>query len=299
MKNLIIAIITLCFFASCEKDVNVVIPYEGEKLVLNSLFYADSNIYARVLKSQKLSSNYFNAEPSNAVLTLLENNIPVGNFTTVNIFNTKWYKSPIVAQVGKTYKIITTAPGFNTVEGEDVVPQKPTAEINSIAVIQNNNSNGINYNRKLKFKIKDAATDENYYLIKVHGVDTNLSANGPRYNYNIGRYGLYAELEGYSTDANTFGGSFGNNEIFLTDETFNGREVSFNLNFESYSNNSHFALEVVSLSKSTFRYLKSVQSQQNTQGDPFAEATIVFNNIKNGFGIVGGAAEKIIFIRKP
>jgi Domain of unknown function (DUF4249) len=300
MKIIASFIIVLMAITACEKKVEVNIPYDGDKLVLNSLFTADSNLYARVFVSKKVTSSNNFSSPSSALLTLFENNVSVGNFSTVNIFGTQYYKSPITAKAGKSYKIIAASPTYITVEGVDSVPQVAQVQIQSVSIISAANNTTSDFDRKLKFVLDDDATKENFYLIKIFAADTNRTATGPRFIFTNGtQYGFSCEIEGLNTNPISALNNFGEQEVFITDETFNGKNITLTANFDQYGGSySHYALEVTSLSKSTYRYLKSVSLQQNTNGDPFAEASIVYSNITNGFGIVGAANKKISFVRK-
>jgi Domain of unknown function (DUF4249) len=298
MKIVTAFIIILFFATSCEKTVQVNIPYDGDKLVLNSLFTADSNLYARLFISKKVTSSNNFSSPATAVVTLFENNINVGDFSSIDIFGIKYFKSPIVAKAGKSYKIIASSPTYTTVE--DTMPQVAQVQIQSLSIIATANNTTSDFDRKIKFVLNDDASKENFYLIKVYGADTSRTATGPRFTFPNGVQSSFSsEVEGLNTNPLNTLNNFGEQEVFITDETFNGKNVTLTVNFDQYGGSySHFALEVTSLSKSTFRYLKSVSLQQNTANDPFAEASIVYSNITNGFGIVGGANKKMSFVKK-
>ena len=60
----------------------------------------------------------------------------------------------------------------------------------------------------------------------------------------------------------------------------------------------YIAPELVHLSKDSYRYLQSRENQFNNEDNPFTEAVVVYNNIKGGYGIVGGMADSITVIRK-
>ncbi len=305
MKNIsnLLLIVLILFTASCEKTVNVEIPYEGDKLVLNSLFRADSNIYAKVLLSQKLTRVYQGVAPAGAAVSLLENGIAVGNFTQRNINGTNYFVSPIKAKPNYNYTLKATAPNYTAVEGTDEVPKIPITKVLSIATINTNTNNNNAYNRRIKLQFQDDGNKENFYMLKIFDADTNTLAIGPRYKFpQYYQYNHYFDIVGF-TDANTnglFGGGGGENEQFITDETFNGRDITLNLEFDNNNSNTgtHYVVEVIALSKSTYRYLQSLRIQSNTNGDPFAEAATVFNNITNGFGIVGGATDLYVGIKK-
>jgi hypothetical protein len=300
MKITAAILITAIVIISCTKNVEVKIPYDGDKLVLNSLFTADSNLYAKLYVSKKVTASNNFVSPATAVLTLFENNINIGNFSVIDIYGVKYYKSPITAKAGRSYKITAASPNYTTVEATDTVPFATQVQIQSLGVITATNNNTSGFDRKLKFRLKDDAFNENFYMVKVFLADTNRTAAGPRYTFPNGTsYGFQCEVEGFNTDPLNTISNFGDNEVFISDETFNGKDITLTLNFAHYGGNfSHFALEVTSISKTTYRYLKSVKLQQNTTGDPLAEVSLVYNNVINGYGIVGAANKKLVFVKK-
>jgi hypothetical protein len=287
MKNIYIILLAAIGFTSCQKDVDVVIPYEGTKLVLNSLFRSDSIIYAQVSLSQRLANTFNATTPSGASVQLFENGVSQGNMSTINVYGRTYFVSTIKAKPNFVYTMVANANGYTSVTGTDTVPSKPVIQVTSVT--RSTSTGSGNNNDKVRVQLQDDPNIENFYLVKVYQADTNRTAVGPRYQVD-NSFPLYFSIDGISNgDPGGVFGPPGDNEQYIDDATFNGRNVTLNLNVESNFGNTYAVVEVISLTKSTYRYLKSVNQQGNAQGDPFAEATVVYNNIKNGYGIVGAA----------
>ncbi len=303
MKTLIIIglVITTTFLVSCERAVQVNIPYDGDKIVLNSIMLQDSNIYVQIFKTAKLSRVYNSTTPTGAAVKLFENGIFVENLNLKNINGTNYFASLTKAKPNGNYTIKATANNLPPAEGQDVLPTKPLCKGISNVYTPNNNNVGNGYNYKVQIKINDPANQTNYYAIKLHRADTNTAPTGPRFIVDKNsRYYFTADV---LNNATSFGAIFGgddDSEAYFTDENFNGKDLTVSLNYYNYNSNidKYVAVELVSLTPAAYRYLVSVKSQQNTQSNPFAEVTVVYNNIKDGYGIVAGTADSIMVVKK-
>ena len=80
----------------------------------------------------------------------------------------------------------------------------------------------------------------------------------------------------------------------INDNLFNGKAKTFSLdidlsNLYNYNNEPiKFYISLYSISKDYYLYAVTSQAQQNTNGSPFSEPVMVYNNIKNGYGIFAG-----------
>lgn len=293
---LILIIVTTGIITSCSKNLKVKIPYEGDKLVLNSLITQDSFVYVRLSNTTKLRQSYFYYIPTGAAAQLFENGIFKENLVRRNIFGDTFFVSTAKARVSKTYTIKAQATNLTAVEGSDAMPVK--AQFTPMRYKVNNNTTTVGNNSMVECKIRDNGATRNYYGISLFPVDTNLAATGPRLiiRYNNPEYITIRE--------NTSGGGnplFGTNEdnyVLISDETFNGRDVILNIEFFNSDMRNHIATRVTALSEAAYKYMLSVRTQINTQGNPLAEVAPIFNNITNGYGIVGCIADSTFIIRK-
>jgi Domain of unknown function (DUF4249) len=291
---LIISIFVTIVLSSCEKTVNVKIPYEGDKIVLNAFMRQDSFIYAQVSKTVKLSQNNNFAEPSGASVQLYKNGIFVENMIAQTINGKNYFKSTVKATPNGIYTVKAAATGLTPVEGTDTLPTKANSTGISYTLVNSaNNSN----DAKLKVKINDPGGVRNYYMIRIFSADTNTAPTGPRYFIDNSKNYFTADITG----GNAGGGILGDNEVneaLFTDEQFNGKEVVINITTYGYNYQNYKVVEVVALSKAAYRYIVSTNTQLENNGNPFAEATIIYNNITNGFGIVAGTAANVHILKK-
>lgn len=286
---------SLLFFPSCEKTVNIELPYEGNKIVVNSFMLKDSLIYARLTNSSQLASSNNFPIPAGAKIDLYEDDVMKETLTRRNIYNREYLVSISKAISGKKYTLKASATGLENAEGSDTIPQK--ASFTPVEFKQTNSGN--DEKAKLVININDPAGQKNYYRLRIYGADTNRQSTGPRLLPSK-QYYHYFKVDNLASnnDFDIFG-DFEYWQIYFTDDEFDGRNVTLTVNLNYFSSSiMYIAPELVHLSRDSYRYLQSRDNQFNNVDNPFTEAVVVYNNIKGGYGIVGGMADSITVVRK-
>lgn len=276
--------LAMCFF-SCNKDLTIALPYDENKIVLNSLIAKDSIIYARL--TAPAQANTFSDINSGQVF-LYKNGVFLEKLTPTYFNFNLYYISVSKALEGYTYTLKATAPGRDAAEGTDIIPGKPFYTALSFKKI--------NSKHKVQIQIKDNPYQTNFYRLRIFGATENdmnqieIDKSWPQYftvdNVDLSGLGIFSTVE---------------DEVsYFSDEKFNGENIDLNISLDNYDeDNTHIALELEGLTKASFQYLKSkYQSSINVSNNPFSENVIIYNNIKGGYGIVGGVAERIIAIKK-
>jgi len=197
------------------------------------------------------------------------------------------HTSKTIPVAGKTYELKASSSGFNQIAGKTAVPE--LVRLNSIDSITTYDHSETTY-YVYEISLDDPAGIKNYYSLSVLSEqseviawDTTLKAT----NY-IGELYIYPENQDQNftndplIDFNTY------STIYFSDSFFDGDHFSFRFSISKpYSEKDikkiYFKLN--SLDKNIFYYLKSVNAYHNTS--IFDEPVSIFNNIENGFGIVG------------
>lgn len=279
---------------ACQKQVNIDLPYEGNKLVVNCLFFQDSIFAARVTSSSEIKYILDYTIPNSSQVTLYEDGIYKENMEVKTINFKTYFVSKTLAKNGKTYTLKASAPGFEPIEGVDITPDAPVFSAYNYV----SNKNGINSNSKINITIKDIPGANDYYLLRLYAADTNKSTIGTRYTISAySQYYFQLDQVTNSSALSLFGDNFDNIAIF-SDEIFNGKEITLQATVSDYSDKDYIAIELVHLTKDSYRYIKSVNDQSNIDGNPFAEPVTIYSNIKNGYGIVGGQSKVIQYAKK-
>ncbi|OJU27604.1 MAG: hypothetical protein BGN92_15310 [Sphingobacteriales bacterium 41-5] len=298
-NNIFLSVVLMMSLVACEQNINIDLPYSGDKIVVNAILTKDSLVYARVTKGAPTDKDVSSFEEiSGAKVDLYENGILKETLGDRLYKNKRFYISSTPVKTGLRYDLKITATGLKNVEGSDVIPEKPffvPVELIKQRDIKNNL-----YYGKLKFKIKDPAGVKNYYRLRIYPsrFATPLTKNTVYYN------ALDFKIDNF-VDQGGFFAAFGddmNRVDYFTDETFDGQEITLTATVDLYSQHSAMefnalAPELTQLSRSAYLYFDSKRKQNQNEENPFAEAVVVYNNIQNGFGIVGGAADSLAIIR--
>lgn len=279
-----ILIIAVTLFTACELVVPVELPEQEPKLTINSLVGADSLIRVRASMSKTMldpdnSGDY----PSigDATVELFVN----GTKEETLVYNvvTERYEGQSQAIPGKSYTLKASRSNLDPVEVTTNVPFK-VAVISSSATRNAKTVDGENRAR-FRFTFPDEAEVENYYRFIITLEDPN---------------GFEYPLCYYSRDPSLVDldilGETGEIEICepinFSDELFDGKDKEVTLYIPeviiSQVPGIKINVHLVHLSRDMYLYEQSSRTQQNTQGNPFAEPVFVYNNVVNGYGIFGG-----------
>ncbi|MEO8796118.1 MAG: DUF4249 domain-containing protein, partial [Daejeonella sp.] len=266
--------ILLCFSA-CETVVEIDLPIEKPKLVVNSIFNADSTLKVNVTKSRPSSESGFDFEiVKDAVVEIFKNNQSLGLLNYAGkgnyIASAKFQVEP-----GAEYSVKVKASDFETAEASEFMRVKPV--ISSFKVIPDGVNSGSSYkNYKANFTLKDP-NESNFYFIRAWLVSQN-GRKSPLQTDLKNTLGQFSPLRSESLQLHVF-----------DDRSFNGKEIIFDLEIgqiyigtnEDYT----IVFELGSINKSYFDYMYSVKRQ--FEDIPLLEPKNLplSNNIKNGLGI--------------
>jgi hypothetical protein len=304
----LIIIVLLSF--SCRKEIDIDIPNNERKIVLNALFFTDSVFSVNIFKSnhvqdQKQTLLYLN----NAKVDVFEN----GNLLETLLLDTAGhYKgNNNIAIEGHKYEVVVDVPNLKQAKSKTQIPNKvPIISIDSLGISDYDNehdetiTNGdvfVNY----QVKFKDSPNEKNYYRLKINPpiVYDTIYDYDDSTKYNIDRHPAFINVQ--TEDAsieinNEYDGYF-----YFSDLLFDGKEYNFNISImHDFTTEEHFndgsvqfikksykddiTISLEHISYELFTYMKSVSMQSETQGiEMFFQAVPVYLNIENGFGILG------------
>lgn len=292
LQDIFIGLILILLVSSCETTERIDdFPLRPSKLVLNSLFTADSMWTFQVSKSLSVLDNAEIKLIDNALIEIYQDDNLIESVTQQD--SDKWYRSvSTTPQAGIDYTVKVTAPGFgSTLIADSYVPQfVPVTEVE--ALIDTSNVGGDEWyygsaSAKMKISFSDPAAKDNYYQLSVIAVDTTeyfYNEEWIKENYYSSRY--------LSSDDPAISNADGDyySTLLFYDEYFNGKDYILEVEFEEweYIPNRSYIIRLTSLSEESFNYFRSVMTYNNSQHDPFAEPVEIFSNIENGFGIFAG-----------
>ncbi len=297
---------------SCETVIDLDIPPEPTRLVVNSLITPDSTVVVHVSKSKSvLDRAPFFTSVDDARVTLYEDEQEVAQ---LNNSGEGRYLADFQPSPGRQYAIRVTAEGLPSVEARSTIGTPVVIDDVSVGKIRvETGSSCINGDcqpthsdeYQLGLRLSDPPNQVNYYEIVASAV---VQDSFPNYD-NLGNFIGYdsarrSTLVFLETDdplvetpySDLEGGGFYGESLLLSDESFSGQ--SYTVSFETSSffgeNIKELTLQLRALSEDQYQYLRTRQLQDYNANDPFSEVVPVYTNVENGFGIFAGySAESV------
>lgn len=291
LYKIVIPVIALAF-AACTKEVKVNIPEHQSSLVISSNTLVDDTFRLQVGKSAAILKYKPNLDLSvpNATVLLYEGDKPLGAMHYDNVNG--MYTAENIAEAGKKYTIKVSAPGFNSAESMSEVPS--AVKIKSIKRIPNArvDIDGVQQD-EVRISFDDPVATEDFYVLSlVIPVVEDSFMHGSMYSTCVNTNDPSVEsIYNESIDQNTCLSSDG---IFFRDALFNGTTKELRIFVASNVlqavedvNGTLFypGIELQHVPEAYFRYQKSYRFASENMGNPFAEPTNVYSNVKNGYGI--------------
>jgi len=247
------------------------LPDKGRKMVLNCFFNDQDSMVVDLSSSVFILDNSNFKPTSNASIKLYENHNLVASF--VEFESGKYKTIGFKPQKEKEYRI-EVSKGENTLSSIGSIPPSMPFSI----VDTSTYTKDYEYLFKVKLNINDPAGVKNYYMINF--IVDNYSETEPYYQYNT-----Y-----FSSEDKVIETFYESNAVF-SDALFDGKSKNITFNFSAYdfwNDTNKLSIVLYSLSEEMYLYVVSLMAQQEISFSPFAEPVIVFNNIKNGYGIFAG-----------
>lgn len=276
----------LLFCMSCETTVELNLPDQDAKIVVNATISTDSLFTVHVSKSVGSLENRPKTILYHALVKLYENDVykedlklnTQGFFTSVTGFKPK---------EGNTYKVEVSLKNYETVTAVCKVPDVTIPTLITYSDSAFSEANGFDNSSKewysqIDVTISDVAETTNYYAIQ-------LLQEYPVYDtlFNVVGYQTYP-LYVRTNDPNA---EISGVDCLISDEYFNGSSYKITVNTPSSSfitdSISRYYLYFKSISRETYLYKKTLNKYYNSNGNPFAEPVRVYSNVENGMGIFG------------
>lgn len=282
----------LIFIVSCETFLELELPDNEPRLVINALLEPSSPIFVHVTSSNSiLEEDEFEIIPDAMVtVTDEEGRIHSLQFIKPNEWapNYGYYTSEAFDPTpGSTYLVETSKSGFETASSQATIPLKPQIKSFSFRDLPRDQPRDIYYpSTEVEFTLVfDDPAGENFYEIELYyegsGEVKDYEGNPYETTYKQFAY-LYSKNPAYEQDYRNAPG------IIINDRLFDQQEAS--INFQTHlPASSQLKLKVYlrEITKEAYRYDMSYSLQRSNQGDPLSQPVQVFSNINNGFGILG------------
>ena len=290
--KLLICLFAVFTFLSCEKVIEAKdLPEQDSRIVLNSLLFSEDLITANITASRGILSNKAFKDLDNAVCQVFENDAYLGNL--INIQNGN-FTSFFTAKVNNKYRLIVSASGYSSVTATTIIP--PSVKYTNLERYDTLNYNyrlnqyspsekSVGGTSKFKLKILDDLSAKNFYSIKPIVILTDSLGNT-------------IENDGYAyIKNNNDENSYESTSFEIDDLTkVNGNQmqldfdVSFYFNIPENLKSIRVYIEISNLSQEYYNYKMTLKKQAEAGGGFFSEPVLVYSNVINGLGILGGSS---------
>ncbi len=301
MKKIIIVSVLITLMFACRKEIDIKVPDSERKIVLNAMIFPDSVFTANVFRSNHVQDNlmqllYLN----NATVNVYE----AGNLIDVLPLDTAGYYrgSAVTAEQGHEYTIEAVVPNLKTVESTTKMMEKvPVLSVDSLGLTTFDNGQYYEvdtvkqYYTLYRVNFKDNPDTEDFYRIKIESEATepyDTTAYDPYlnqyYTYTVYPPQPYVETNDPAIDISPDRDAY----YYLSDKLFNGETYGFEFGVmvpDDYKGHKLY-INVEHISPDFYHYIISLNFQHQTNGlELFFQTVEVYNNIENGFGILGTA----------
>jgi hypothetical protein len=282
IRSLLVLLLILTI-SSCEKSVYISIPEESSKPVLNLLLNKDSAMLARVTFSTRLNGNPYVPEAKNAIVNLYENGTFKETLSPYVTAGRTYYRGNTLPKAGAIYRVTAAIPGYEEVSGSDQIPDTVKTGEMKVTLTQNNGWGG---QATVNVQLHDDPAVQNFYRIRLYLIHEWVDANGNHGWQKIPQYfeGEEADLELINDVVRT--------DFYVTDALFNGRSPRFSFKANTGGDFQRMIVEISSLTYHSYNYLHSAFMAMEKNDDGLSEKVVVYNNIVNGLGIIGGVAQR-------
>lgn len=286
MKKSIYFIVLLIGIISCEKDIEIDIPYESPRIVVNSILDVGDKAYAEVSSSEYILEPNTSGLINNATLEVYQQGSPVASFDNTG---SDLYELNHELNVGDQYKVVVKVPGMTSVEAITTIPD--SVPIKSLT-LDSTIVDGTPY-YVLRIKIKDPV-GSNYYNLLLQEIVSDISGTFI-YETDYESH-LDPVLEGLIWDEN--------DGAYFSDNIFENKEYEFSIRFNKYTSHlfmgeRSFSVTLFSVTKDHFEYDVARAKYYDSNDKPFSEPVQIPSNVKNGLGIIAGRSHSKKVIPAP
>jgi len=287
-KNILIYLVSIIPFASCEQFLEVDLPGQEPRMVLNALLEPADTLKVFLTKSRGVleGREYDEFElVKNAEVYLKDENgqiFPMGYIDRSRPYeqNAFYYLSGQEFVGDQTYEIVAEHAGFPTISSEQKLPGK--IQINSIELVDLGPRPDFESENEFEVTVKfDDPPGRNFYEIsgRIFGRDIFVSEGDTSL--------FFYSSDLYPKPVNpVYQKDHLIRQVILFDDTLLGgsSEIVFrtsirrNMDMEVTINFSH-------VSASYFRFYDTADLQQYNRGDFLSQPVLVYNNVTNGLGI--------------
>ena len=275
MKKIFLKLFIVITFFSCEEMSTVIdldLPQHESLLVVYTTPISENETKIYVASSLDPLSNDDFEYLNNALVTIKNSDqIDTATFFNVDTLDPYYIGSPL--KQGYSYELEVAHDNFLKASSNLIVPNRvPVVEFYIDSIYEDA--------IPLSFTIEDPL-ENNFYRLK----------------FEVKKGNKWKRVSFESYDPTFDGGgfiddSYGGRSVYFTDQLFNNSQKQFNIELDVNYQIDSIKLNLFTISESYYNYHISRKLQNRNENNPLndllgAEPVVVYNNINNGFGVLG------------
>ncbi len=278
----------LVIASSCELIVDVDVPYDGDKVVVNAIQQPDSVWYVDLTLTKNIVGNvdmpYLYVTDANVVISL-----PDGSNETLDHVGQGRYRGMGHPEPNKTYHVNVDHRIYESVQAQMTMP----GVVPIVDVVWDSsqvNPNDPYYFTNVPFTVtfQDPPGIKNYYAVQV----VSTVAYEYWFDENTVQRDTVTLIRQVNIQDDPAIATEDDYKLYFPDRSFDGRTYTGHFTNQFYISENEKLLEVkvllLSMSEENFNYQETKRQQDEVMGDPFAQPVQVYSNMSNGFGIFAG-----------
>lgn len=276
---------------SCTKVVEFPIPTVAPKNVVNVILTADSSLGGYLYETLSVLSNDTNKPIQNGAMVITDD---LGNQVAYQLNGNKGrYFSNNVGTANQCYKVSFQS-DLGTSFGETCIPSIPKYDLLDTSILVQLGDTVLS----LKIGLNDSSSITNYYrftckAFQIKSVKVGIGGKlDTIYEWN----NIAFTSNSFSYFVNEY--NYSTTTYLLKDDKFNGQTAYLNFSLPiSNSRKIEFFIEAIDFN--LFEYYRTSSAQKFIQTDPNAHYVNVYDNVSNGYGIIGSKnSTKITYIKR-
>lgn len=287
---------------SCEKVVDIDVPFEKPMLVLNGFLNPDSSISVHVSKSQFILDEAELKNITDATITVFEEDKLLGQL--MHQENGYYTLSEVKPQTGKSYEIKAEKSGLPSVSASHQVLSKVIPSNLKIDTIAYDEYGGTKLG--IEFIVDDQEGQDNFYIVKVleKGIGVYYQWYGKDERDTIREpYSIAYEIESSDPILESFCLDWNSCSLIVSDDYFDGKSYRFKITARSlgyYPEKEEVEtfLVLYHIPESLYLFYKTLENNRSVSDNPFAEPAKVFTNVEGGFGLWTSLSPAVIKISR-
>ncbi len=184
---------------------------------------------------------------------------------------------------GSVVDFEVSAPGFETLKVSDTLPYSPTL----VGEVISSEGRGEDFDLRVSFSFDDQTKEEkDYYAILVNAIQGDGTREGLGFRIN-GASRFDAGLDDAESDFY--------NVLVFGDDFIDGQKVDVNLDIRNHYSSYELEVRLAKVSEAFFRYRRTIDLQNGSDDNPFAEPVPIYSNVEGGLGVLSTSSSILLF----